>query len=141
MSRYSLSMATDILDAIDRSEALKPRSLLTDWMRQNHDAFAQRLQTKRADWVVLAALFGEAGLTDRFGKPPKPETARKAWLRVRAEVKASRAARGARPRTLPAPATAVPPAPAASDATVPASASDDIRAMLSPGRKVPDIIT
>jgi hypothetical protein len=130
-------MASDVLDAIDRSEALQSRSLLGDWMRQNHDAFAQRLQNKRADWVVLAALFGEAGLKDRFGNAPKPETARKTWLRVRAQTKASRAARGARPQTLPTPVRAAP----APDSTAPANASDDVRAMLSPGRKVPDIIT
>jgi hypothetical protein len=78
-------MAHDVLDAIDRSQALQSRSLLANWMRENHDAFAQRLQNKNADWVVLAALFAKAGLTDRFGKPPKPESARKMWLRVRTE--------------------------------------------------------
>ncbi len=109
-------------------------------MRQNHDAFAQRLQNKRADWVVLAALFGDAGLTDRFGNPPKPESARKTWFRVRAEVKASGAVRGARPRISATPGRPAPTAPE-SDTAAPATASDDIRAMLSPGRKVPDIIT
>jgi len=132
-------MADDVLDAIDRSQALQSRSTLGSWMRQNHDAFAQRLENKRADWAVLAALFGDAGLTDRFGRPPKPETARKTWLRVRAQVKASRAVRRAKPRRSSKSDATAPAAPEAGT-TAPAKAPDDIRAMLSPGRKVPDII-
>jgi hypothetical protein len=85
-------MARDkgVLAAIDKSPSLKVRSPLNVWMRENHDGFAARLSERMADWSVLAKLFGDAGLTDRYGNPPKPETARKTWQRVRAEVKASR---------------------------------------------------
>jgi hypothetical protein len=53
-------------------------------------ALADRLSGKLPDWVVLAKLFGEAGLTDRYGNPPKAERARKTWQRVRNEVKSAR---------------------------------------------------
>lgn len=80
-----------ILEAIDKLDSLRVRSGLAIWMRENHDAFADRLSRKLPDWVALAALFGNAGLTDRYGNPPKAETARKTWQRVRKEVKEARA--------------------------------------------------
>lgn len=89
-----------ILEAIDKLDSLRVRSGLAIWMKDNHDAFADRLSKKLPDWVVLAKLFGDAGLTDRYGHPPKAETARKTWQRVRKEVKDARAngpARGALP--------------------------------------------
>jgi hypothetical protein len=79
-----------VLEAIDKLDSLRVRSGLAIWMRDNHDAFADRLSRKLPDWVVLAKLFGEAGLTDRYGNPPKAETARKTWQRVRNEVKNAR---------------------------------------------------
>jgi hypothetical protein len=79
-----------VLEAIDKLDSLRVRSGLAIWMRDNHDAFADRLSRKLPDWVVLAKLFGEAGLTDRYGNPPKAETARKIWQRVRNEVKSAR---------------------------------------------------
>ena len=81
----------DILEAIDKLDSLRVRSGLAIWMKDNHDAFADRLSKKLPDWVVLAKLFGDAGLTDRYGHPPKAETARKTWQRVRKEVKDARA--------------------------------------------------
>jgi hypothetical protein len=80
-----------VLEAIDKLDSLRVRSGLAIWMKDNHDAFADRLSRKLPDWVVLAKLFGEAGLTDRYGNPPKAETARKTWQRVRKEVKDARA--------------------------------------------------
>jgi hypothetical protein len=80
-----------ILEAIDKLGSLRLRSGLAIWMRENHDAFADRLSKKLPDWVTLATLFGKAGLTDRYGNPPKAETARKTWQRVRKEVKEMRA--------------------------------------------------
>jgi hypothetical protein len=80
-----------ILEAIDKLDSLRLRSGLAIWMRENHDAFADRLSKKLPDWVALATLFGKAGLTDRYGNPPKAETARKTWQRVRKEVKEARA--------------------------------------------------
>jgi hypothetical protein len=79
-----------VLEAIDKLDSLRVRSGLAIWMRDNHDAFADRLSRKLPDWAVLAKLFGEAGLTDRYGNPPKAETARKTWQRVRNEVKSAR---------------------------------------------------
>lgn len=96
-------------------------------MRQNHDAFAARLSERIADWDVLVKLFADAGLTDRYGKPAKPETARKTWQRVRHKVQDART-------KAPAP---VPP-PAASIRPTPAADRSDIRALLSTGR-VPDL--
>lgn len=75
-----------ILDAIDTSEAVKVRSSLVSWMRENQAAFAARVSGRVVDWPALAKLFADAGLTDRNGNPPKPEAARKSWQRVRREV-------------------------------------------------------
>jgi hypothetical protein len=86
-----MSYGNAVLDAIDRLDSLRARSSLAIWMRENHDGFADRLSRKLPNWTVLAKLFGEAGLTDRFGNPPKAETARKTWQRVRREVKEARA--------------------------------------------------
>ena len=91
-----------ILEAIDKLDSLRVRSGLAIWMRDNHDAFADRLSKKLPDWVVLAKLFGDAGLTDRHGHPPKAETARKTWQRVRNEVKEARANGQARSARAPA---------------------------------------
>jgi len=88
----------DVLAAIDRSE-LRVRSSLAVWMKTNHDAFAARLKERSADWSVLARLFSEANLTDRRGNPPKPETARKIWQRVRKEVGETRRSMVVRPST------------------------------------------
>ena len=75
-----------ILDAIDTSAAVRVRSSLVLWMRENHAAFAARVSGRVVDWPALAKLFADAGLTDRNGNPPKPEAARKSWQRVRKEV-------------------------------------------------------
>lgn len=83
----------DVLRAIDNAESLRARSTLATWMRKNHDGFLERLTERVADWGVLCGLFNDAGLTDRYGHPPKPETARKMWLRIRREVAADRARR------------------------------------------------
>jgi hypothetical protein len=85
-----MTLGKGVLEAIDKLDSLRVRSGLAIWMRDNHDAFADRLSGKLPDWVVLAKLFGQAGLTDRYGIPPKAETARKTWQRVRKEVKDAR---------------------------------------------------
>lgn len=92
-------------------------------MRQNHDAFAARLSERIADWDVLVRLFADAGLTDRYGRAPKPETARKTWQRVRHKVQDART-------KAPVPA----PPSAASVRPTPAADRSDIRALLSTGR-------
>jgi len=109
-----MSYGNGVLEAIDKLDSLRVRSNLAIWMRENHDAFADRLAKKLPNWVVLAKLFGEAGLTDRYGNPPKAETARKTWQRVRKEVKEVRARDGV-PASAPADSLPVPvhhPSPA-----------------------------
>jgi hypothetical protein len=52
-----------ILDAIDKLGSLRVRSGLAIWMKDNHDAFADRLSKKLPDWVVRPARYGSG-----FGK-------------------------------------------------------------------------
>ena len=99
------------------------RSPLYQWMRKRHVKLAQRLDGTRPHWAALAAEFGAMGLTDRTGKAPTGERARKTWWRVKADL-AARAARRPGPaatavQLLPPAAPPVPPAPAAG-MTVPA---------------------
>jgi len=102
-------------------------------MRAHHDALASTLGARIADWTVLAKTFGEGGLTDRYGNPPKPETARKTWQRVR---KTAAAAGRAKTKTNPPPAQRQQPVVARAepqparptDPTNPSQTTDDIRA-------------
>ena len=101
----------DLLEAIDKSGTLKVRSSMRAWMRENREAFAARLTDRIADWNVLAKMFADAGLTDRSGNPPKPETARKTWQRVRKEAIQKPSSRVRPPRAEAAkPAKSVEPA-------------------------------
>ena len=76
----------DIFAAIERSGT--QRGGLRDWMRKNHDVFAERLRTLRPNWDVLAEGFAKAELTDQRGNlPSKGETVRKTWQRVRKEMR------------------------------------------------------
>ena len=76
----------DIFAAIERSGTR--RGGLRDWMRKNHDAFAERLRTLRPNWDLLAEVFAKAELTDQRGNlPSKGETVRKTWQRVRKEMR------------------------------------------------------
>ncbi len=61
------------------------RSALYRWLRANHDEFL-RDWGDGADWPAFVQAFAALGLTDRTGKPPVPETARKTWLQVRKDV-------------------------------------------------------
>jgi len=85
-----MSRIPDVLSAIDKANPIASRSKLGRWMRANHDALMQRFAGRQMDWPALAKLFGEAGLTDRNGKPPTADTARKAWQRARKAVEAAR---------------------------------------------------
>lgn len=130
-----MARVKDVLTAIDTADVLTARSPLQEWMRANHDAFAARLANRRADWAVLAKLFTEAGLTNRYGAALEAETARKTWLRVRQQVKEARVKRQVRPldqQPQPVRQPAKPTEKASSSGT------DDIRALLSPGLKLPD---
>ena len=53
------------------------RSPLYQWMRKRHARLADRLDGARPHWAALAAEFGAMGLTDRTGKAPTGERARK----------------------------------------------------------------
>jgi hypothetical protein len=91
------------------------RSPLYQWMRKRHAKLADRLDGARPHWAALAAEFGAMGLTDRTGKAPTGERARKTWWRVKADL-AARAAR----RQGPAAVQLLPPPPAqAARTTVP----------------------
>ena len=76
----------DILDAIDRAALLK-RGTLRAWMVTNHQAFSDRLKTRKPDWPTLAKVFADAGLLDARGKAPTAEATRKTWYRVKADLK------------------------------------------------------
>ena len=132
-----MARGKDVLDAIDRSVSLRSKSLLSAWMRENHDAFRERLEAHFPDWKVLTDLFAEAGLTDRYGNKPKPESARKLWQRIKRETKLERS-KPKQPAKSPTQAQAaqqpVQPNPTAPQTT------ESILAMLSTGRKVPDPI-
>jgi hypothetical protein len=132
-----------VLDAIDRSPHLRVKSSLQTWMRENHDAFAERLAERIADWEVLVALFADGGLTDRYGNPPKPETARKTWHRVRAQVAAERARPSSRrpDRGRTEAVAAVPSSVRTTPARKSAGATDILARMSNPGTRMPDPIT
>jgi len=61
------------------------RSPLYRWLRAHHDQFLEDW-TEAADWPAFSEAFARLGLTDRTGKPPLPDTARKTWLQVRKDV-------------------------------------------------------
>jgi hypothetical protein len=132
----TMKRGKDLLAAIDRSSMLRERATLQQWLLENHDAFLARMTTRVPDWQELVRLFAEAGLTDSHGRPPKPETARKTWQKVRALVKQERK----QPRRVETPPTQ--PAPTVRSAPKPAADNmDEIRAMLASGsRKLPDPI-
>jgi hypothetical protein len=68
------------------------RSPLWRWMRENHDSLSALFEVASPAWASLAETFGGMGLTDREGKNPTAETARKTWYRVRRDMKRVRAA-------------------------------------------------
>jgi hypothetical protein len=88
------------------------RSPLYQWMRQRHAKLADRLDGVRPHWPALAAEFGAMGLTDRTGKAPTGERARKTWWRVKADL-AARTARQQRPADTAVQLLPPPPAQAA----------------------------
>ena len=131
-----------VLDAIDRSVALRSRSLLSVWMRENHDAFRERLKARFPDWKVLTDLFFEAGLTDRYGNKPKPESARKLWQRIKREIEIERSKPRQPVRQDPKPASA--PTTIAVSTPANPSASSDVENVLekmrAKSRKFPDVV-
>lgn len=92
----------DVLARAERFPQQGGRSPLYRWMREHHDELATRFALERPSWSALAATFGECKLTDRTGKPPSPETARKTWQRVRKDsARRERVSFNMRPSPLP----------------------------------------
>ena len=71
--------------ALGAARGRTARSPLYRWLRSNHDQFLQAWR-EGADWPAFVQAFAALGLTDRTGKPPVPETARKTWLQVRKDI-------------------------------------------------------
>ncbi|HXW71154.1 MAG TPA: hypothetical protein VEK34_06935 [Methylocella sp.] len=71
--------------ALKATRGKTARSSLYRWLRSNHDHFLQDWH-EGADWPAFVQAFTALGLTDRTGKPPIPETARKIWLQVRKDI-------------------------------------------------------
>lgn len=59
------------------------RSPLAQWMFRHHAAFAALLRETGVNWERLAGGFEKLGLTDARGRPPRPQTAKLTWHRVR----------------------------------------------------------
>lgn len=126
--------AIDILDAID-SSALRKRGTLRSWMVEHREAFAQRLDTRRPDWAVLAEVFVKAGLLDSRGNPPTAEATRKTWYRIKSDLSDAKS----RPNQ---PKSGLSSSPGTSQAGpgrhTPSTTVDDIREQLrSTGRAIP----
>jgi hypothetical protein len=83
-----------VLAVLARDPRQGGRSRLYFWMRNHHDELRDGFVAHRPDWRLLAQEFTRLGLTDRNGVSVKPETARKTWVRVRADVARVRANRG-----------------------------------------------
>lgn len=76
--------------ALKATRGRTARSSLYRWLRANHDQFLQAWG-EGADWPAFVQAFAALGLTDRTGKPPVPETARKTWLQVRKDIAKTKA--------------------------------------------------
>jgi hypothetical protein len=75
-------MTQSRLEAWETIEAARLRARLFEWMLQHHDRLAGLLAGGSGDWQGLAGALAAAGLTDRAGDPPSPETVRTVWLRA-----------------------------------------------------------
>ena len=82
------------------------RSPLFQWMYRNHDALLEMLSEMRPNWPRVTAVLIERGFTGPDGRPLRPETVRKLWLRVRRRHGKARA--GTKPKPAVKPAASVP---------------------------------
>ena len=78
------------------------RSPLFQWMYRNHDALIEMLSEVRPNWLRVTAVLIERGFTGPDGRPLRPETVRKLWLRVRRRHGKARAGMKPKPATEPA---------------------------------------
>ncbi|WP_426960332.1 hypothetical protein [Muricoccus radiodurans] len=92
------------------------RSPLYLFMRRHFVALTADFEANGPRWDVRTKAFGEAGLTDRDGKPPTVRTAQQTWYQLKQDL--ARQAAKPRPANVPAPpplASSPPPAPVAGD--------------------------
>jgi hypothetical protein len=62
---------------------------LYGWMRARYASFGALLaESRRPDWKRIAAGLTRLGVLDGRGNPPKPETARQTWWKVRRDIAA-----------------------------------------------------
>jgi hypothetical protein len=94
------------------------RSPLFQWMYRNHDALLEMLSEMRPNWPRVTAVLSERGFTGPDGRPLRPETVRKLWLRVRRRH--GKAPAGTKPK----PATSVPVVTAEQAAAEPVNADE-----------------
>ena len=94
------------------------RSPLFQWMYRNHDALLEMLSEMRPNWPRVTAVLIERGFTGPDGRPLRPETVRKLWLRVRRRH--GKALAGTKPK----PATSVPVVTAEQAAAEPVNADE-----------------
>src|SRR5579863_7332179 len=67
---------------------------LYGWMRARYASFGALLaESRRPDWKRIAAGLTRLGILDARGNPPKPETTRQTWWKVRRDI----ATRSSRP--------------------------------------------
>jgi hypothetical protein len=92
------------------------RSPLFRWMYRNHDALAEMFAEARPNWQQVAAVLTGRGFTGNEGRPLRPETVRKLWLRVRQRHGKAQAAGKPRAATPPAVTAAEAPAEMPRDA-------------------------
>jgi len=64
------------------------RSQIYLWLRARHDQLVESFAETGPAWSSIAAHLGNIGLVGGWGKPPAPETVRKAWYLVRRDVAA-----------------------------------------------------
>lgn len=98
------------------------RSPLFQWMYRNHDALIEMLSEVRPNWPRVTAVLIERGFTGPDGRPLRPETVRKLWLRVRRRHGKARA--GMKPKPATKPAISVPVVEAEGAAAEPINADE-----------------
>ena len=80
------------------------RSPLFQWMYRNHDALLEMFSEMRPNWPRVTAVLSERGFTGPDGRPLRPETVRKLWLRVRRRHGTAQAGGKAKPAVTTMPA-------------------------------------
>lgn len=83
--------AKDDVQRLVASGALtSARSPVYLWLWRNHASLTAQLDSARVNWPTFAAALAELGVLDGNGAPPKAETVRRSWWRVRKAKEAAR---------------------------------------------------